>query len=140
MRPTSEELLASIEVALTTRVVPAVDDPVVQSELRSTIALVRHLRARVATEVALLIAEATDLAATLRAGGEVVDTPPSLADGDVAAYAAHVEALRWRLDAEVSAAGASGDRDRLAEIDAYLARHAERWHLLLAEPFSRGWS
>ena len=143
MRPTSEELLGAIEVALTTRVAPAVEDPVVLSELRSTIALIRHLRVRVAAEVSLLVAEAADLTSVLRAGGVAVDDPPSLDGGDVAALAMHVEELRGRLDAEVvraGAAGAAGDSARLAEIDAYLARHASRRRPLLADPFSRGWS
>ena len=127
-------------MALTTRVAPAVEDPVVLSELRSTIALVRHLRVRVATEVPLLVDEAADLTSVLRAGGAAVDDPPSLAGGDVASLAAHVEVLRDRLDAEVARAGVAGDSARLAEIDAYLARHASRWRPLLADPFSRGWS
>ena len=140
MRPSSAELLAAIEVALATRVMPAVDDPVVQSELRSMIAVVRHLQVRVQAEPAVLVSEADDLTALLRAGGHAVDDPPSLAGSDVPALVAHVEQLRAVLDDEIAAADAATDRARLAAIDDYLRRSADRVRPQLAEPFSRGWS
>lgn len=143
MMPTTQQILASMQLALKEHVEPKLDDKWALSAMRSVDALLNHLQARVPSEGPMLHEDTTDLFAVLGKVAATTDVQvPTLSrfladtPGVLAGYAS-VEALQAINHIGREAVGevlelfhavTDGDAVRQAQRDLgeYLRRHAER--------------
>lgn len=141
MRPSSRQIIESIQWELDTRVGPEVQSDWARSSLRSIAALLSHLAARVDLEAELLVADNADMRALL---GEVT---PVLAPLEVVVpdeSHSHVlselvgenEALREQIDRALRVLLERGPPDALTKVVAFLQRQLERERPLVAPAFT----
>lgn len=143
MMPTTQQVLASMQLALKEHVEPNLADKWAQSALRSVDALLTHLQARVPVEGPMLHADTQELLTILTSAQERLGPGSAELDRfvseapDVLAGYASVEALqalnhrgREAVDALLRLCHDHGARDGagevLGELKAYLGRHADR--------------
>ncbi|MCG2840939.1 hypothetical protein L6Q21_08090 [Sandaracinobacter sp. RS1-74] len=143
MMPTSQQMLAAMQLALKEHVTPLVDDQWAQSALRSVDVILNHLQVRVAEEGPMLHADTSELLELLRAAGTragyadaalhdfLAEAPATLAGYarvDALQALNHrgreiVDRLLLHCDAQRADAGVAGLH---ADLRAYLLRHADR--------------
>jgi hypothetical protein len=141
MRPSSRELIESIQWELDTRVAPEVESDWARSSLRSVAALLAHLAARVDVEVELLVADNADLRATLeqvdsRLGPDAVALPGPARSHAVTELTAENEALRELAEVVLRTSLERGRAEVVDELSACLHRQLEREHPLVVPAFT----
>lgn len=143
MMPTTQQILASMQLALKEHVEPKLEDKWALSAMRSVDALLNHLQARVPAEGPMLHEDTSDLMAVLKGVAESADMAvPALsrflsdAPEILEKYASveelqainHIgrEAVGGALELLNSDSGSDEAGQARRELSAYLRRHAER--------------
>ena len=142
MMPTTEQMLAAVQLALREHVVPQVSDQWAQSALRSVEVILNHLQVRTAIEGPMLHGDTQELVDLLKPAAELA----GFADAGLASFLdeapavlagyARVDALQAlnhrgrealdRLLVHCHGRDDAGSRAYLAELRAWLLRHADR--------------
>ncbi len=143
MMPTTQQMLAAMQLALQEHVVPKIDDQWAQSALRSVDVILNHLQARVPVEGSMLHEDTSELVVLLGAAAEWLDDRDAVLNAFLTEAAAMLSGY-----ARVDALQALNHRGReivdtllvrchehkgdtahdavLADLKAYVLRHADR--------------
>jgi hypothetical protein len=141
MRPSSRQLIESIQWELETRVAPEVHGDWARSSLRSVAALLTHLAARVDVEVELLVADNADLRATVGEVAPLLDPtavvlPEPSRSHLVTELVAENEALRELAELALRTFLERGAADAVDKVAGCLRRQLERERPLVTPAFT----
>jgi ABC-type amino acid transport substrate-binding protein len=136
VKPSSRQIIESIQWELDTRVAPEVQSDWARSSLRSINSLLAHLAARVELEVDLLMADNADIRSLLAdlGAGEAL-TPDEAGWRGFAALVEENEGLRDQVDQVLRTLLADGPPDALAKVTSYLDRQLARERPLVDPAF-----
>lgn len=138
MKPSSRQLIESIQWELDTRVAPEVSSDWGRSALRSIGALLEHLAVRVEIEAELLLADNEDIRSLFAGLREPPDDlPPTPAVPSIAALTQENEALRAEVDRILRQLLVDGPAESRAAVAAYLVRQLDRERPLVDPAFKR---
>ena len=131
MKPSVEQMLEAMQLALREKVSPVVTDQWAASALRSVDVILNHLQARTPVEGPMLYEDNRDLAAVLDGAGGLslageVSSEGAVLTEALAGFAADVVAMAQGYPAVAVLSGQEAAEQLHVALRAYLDRHVER--------------